>query len=71
MYHVGINHIIQIQFFPQASVCFPKKEGKKVKIKKKKLWPIFPSSISYRIRIVSHSPKISLHQGFVPYDIYP
>ena len=35
MYHVGINHIIQIQFFPQASVCYPKKEGKKVKIKKK------------------------------------
>ena len=36
MYHVGINHIIQIQFFPRASVCYPKKEGKKVKIKKKK-----------------------------------
>lgn len=35
MYHVGINHIIQIQFFPQASVCYPKKEGKKVKIQKK------------------------------------
>ena len=37
MYHVGINHIIQIHFFPQASVCYPKKEGKKVKIQKKKL----------------------------------
>ena len=41
MYHVGINHIIQIQFFPQASVCYPKKEGKKVKIQKKKIMTNF------------------------------